>query len=110
MTDLKNFSFGTAKRGDIVTEEVYDTFLNVAIPRNIKGGCGYCAGYQMGGSGYQDRLDTRTGTLRPMFATFGITPTGEHVYLGINFAYEVNSDAFAQLAPYQWPDVEETPF
>lgn len=89
MNEIKEFDPVTAERGQRVTEETYDFFLNVVPPINIKGGQGWPAGFQVG-EPYCHRDDTRTGKWRPMFMTF--TRSGDRFfYQGINFAGEVDS-------------------
>lgn len=86
---MKEFDISTAERGQEVTEEVYNHFLNVLPPISLKGGQGWPAGFQMG-EPWRHREDTRNGRWRPMFATF--TNSGDrYFYQGINFAGEVDS-------------------
>ena len=89
---MERFDINTAQRGQEVAQEVYEYFLNILPPRSINGGQGYFAGFQVG-EAYSHELDTRTGKLRPMYATF-VSRDGKYYYMGINFPGEVNSDEF----------------
>lgn len=89
MNEIKEFDPGTAERGQEVTEDVYDNFLNIMPPISLRGGQGWQAGFQVG-EPYCHRDDTRTGKWRPMFMTF-TTSGGRYYYQGINFAGEVDS-------------------
>ena len=97
-----DFDFDTAKRGDVITEEVYDYYLGMAIPRSLKNTGDVVAGFQLSGE-VKTRMDTRTEKLRPMYETFGVKPDGTYIYLGVNFAGETNSEPYAKLGPTQWP-------
>ena len=86
---IPEFDVSTAQRGQEITEEVYNIYLNVMPPISLKGGQGVTAGFQMG-EPYCHREDTRTGALRPMFPTF-TKDNGRCFYQGLNFLGEVDS-------------------
>ena len=88
------FDISTAKRGQEVSEEVYEHFLNIMPPISLNGGQGWPAGFQVG-EPYCHRDDTRTGKWRPMFATF-TSCGGRYFYQGINFAGEVDSRPYVK--------------
>ena len=86
---MHEFDISTAQRGQEVSEEVYNHFLNIMPPISLNGGQGWFSGFQVG-EPYCHRDDTRNGRWRPMFATF--TSAGDrYFYQGINFAGEVDS-------------------
>lgn len=86
------FDISTASRGQEITEEVYNNFLNCLPPIGLKGGQGWYAGFQLG-EPYCHRTDVRSGKWRGMYATF-TSSEGRYYYQGINFAGEVNSAPF----------------
>lgn len=101
------FDMATAQRGQEITEEVYNNFLNCMPPIGLQGGQGWCAGFQTG-EPYCHRTDSRTGKWRPMFATF-TTRAGRYFYQGVNFAGEVDSsnhiaheNDHCTLGGYKW--------
>ena len=88
------FSISTAHRGQEVSQETYDNYLNIMPPVSLRGGQGWPAGFQVGES-YCHREDARTGAWRPMFPTF--TKCGDRCYYqGINFAGEVDSRPYVK--------------
>ena len=89
MSVIKEFDPSTAERGQEVTEQVYDNFLNCMPPISLNGRQPCLAGFQVG-EPYCHREDTRSGKWRPMFMTF--TMSGfRYFYQGINFAGEIDS-------------------
>ena len=94
MMNIKEFDISTAERGQEVSEEVYNNFLNLMPPISLKGGQGWVAGFQVG-EPYCHRMDSRSGKWKAMFATF--TASGDrYFYHGINFAGEVDSRQFIE--------------
>lgn len=69
MHEIQIFTLDTAQRGQEVTREVYESFLNVAAPISLRGGQGYLAGFQVG-EAVTHKVDTRIGKYRSMHATF----------------------------------------
>ena len=85
----KEFDPGTAERGQEITADAYNDFLNLLPPISLRGGQGWSGGFQVS-EPYCHREDTRTGKWRAMYMTF--TRSGERCYYqGINFAGEVDS-------------------
>lgn len=99
MSEIREFDPSTAVRGQEVTQEVYEHFLNVLPPIRLKGGQGWYAGFQMS-EPYCHRGDKRLAgskcdTWRAMYMTF--TASGNrYFYQGINFAGEVDSREFVE--------------
>lgn len=92
MREIPNFTLDLAKRGQEVTQEVYESFLNVATPISLRSDQGYMAGFQVG-EAVTHKVDTRIGKYRSMHATFA-TGGGRYYYLGVNFRGEVDSRDF----------------
>ena len=92
--DMDTFDMAVAKRGQEVTEEVYNHFLNCMPPIGLRECQGYSAGFQVG-EPYQHRTDLRTGRWRGMYATF-TSGNGKYFYQGINFPGEINSTAYVE--------------
>lgn len=90
--DTITFDMANAERGQEITAEVYNNFLNCMPPIGLKGGQGWPAGFQIG-EPYCHRTDTRTRKWRGMYATF-TTSSGRYFYQGINFAGEVDSSTY----------------
>lgn len=89
---MDTFDMGTADRGQEISEEVYNSFLNCMPPINLKGGQSWPAGFQVG-EAYCHRTDARSGKWRGMYPTF-TSSSGRYFYQGINFAGEVDSREF----------------
>lgn len=86
---MREFDISTAQRGQEVSQETYDNYLNIMPPIGLRGGQGWTAGFQVG-EPYCHREDARSGAWRPMFATF--TKCGDRCfYQGVNFAGEIDS-------------------
>lgn len=92
MLTMDDFSCSTANRGDEVSREVYEWFLNILPPINLKGGQGWPAGFQVG-EPYCHRTDVRTDRWRAMYHTF-TSSNGRYYFQGVNFAGEVDSRQF----------------
>jgi len=92
------FDIAAALRGQEITREQYEHYLNVLPPISLKGGQGcWGAGFQLG-EPYSHERDTRTGQLRPTYATF--TNRGDqYFYQGINFTGEVDSRPYMENCP-----------
>lgn len=86
---MEEFILSAAYRGQNITKEEHDYFLEVFPPISLKFNPDWSAGFQMGEAS-NHREDKRSGKYRPMFHTF--TYDGNHCYYqGINFASEVDS-------------------
>lgn len=90
--DMDTFDMAVAKRGQEITEEVYNNFLDCMPPISLKGGQGWPAGFQLG-EPYCHRTDLRTGKWRGMYATF-TSGNSRYFYQGINFPGEVDSTSY----------------
>ena len=86
------FDVAAAERGQEVSQEVYDNFLNCMPPISLKGGQNWPAGFQVG-EPYCHRTDKRTGQWRGMYPTF-TSSNGRYFFQGINFAGEVDSQQY----------------
>lgn len=94
MNKIKRFDFSTAERGQEITKEVYDHFLNVLPPIFLNGGQGWAAGYQLG-EPYDHSIDTRTGKWRALFATF-TSCDSKYYFQGYNFVGEIDSRSHSE--------------
>ncbi len=92
------FDIAAARRGQEITEEQYNHYLNILPPISLKGGQGFWgAGFQLS-EPYSHEQDTRIGRPRPTYATF--TSCGSrYFYQGINFAGEVDSRPYMENYP-----------
>jgi hypothetical protein len=74
----------TAKRGDEITEEIYDNFLNALPPAYWRGSL-----FQMG-EPHDTRFDQSKNKWRETYLTFA-KDGGKYLYLGENFRGETDS-------------------
>ncbi len=88
------FDISTARRGQEITAEQYDHYLNALPPISLKGGQGCWAGFQLS-EPYSHEQDTRIGRPQPTYATF-TSCGGRYFYQGINFAGEVDSRPYME--------------
>lgn len=89
VANMDTFDMAVAKRGQEITEEVYNHFLNCMPPIGLRSGQGCAAGFQLG-EPYCHRTDLRNGKWRGMYATF-TSSSGRYFYQGINFPGEIDS-------------------
>jgi hypothetical protein len=75
----------TAKRGDEITEEIYENFLNVLPPAFWRGGV-----FQVG-EPHDTRLDQNNNKWRDTYLTFA-KQGAQFFYLGENFRGETESN------------------
>ena len=76
------------ERGDKIDSALYDYFLNVLPPFDLKHNVIVSAGFQC--SEAINTGEDENGRHRELYSTFGIIG-GEHYYLGLNFKGEVSS-------------------
>lgn len=97
---IKEFAYSSAERGQEVTPETYDHFLNVLPPIRLKGGQPTSNGNLVFGGfqvseAYSDYKD-KTGNYRPVYATF-VSRDGRYFFEGFNFRGEVDSETFGEF-------------
>lgn len=97
---IKEFNFESAERGQEVTEQVFDRFLNILPPIRLNGGQAtkdghpVYGGFQVG-EAHSDYKDAN-GNYSPVYATF-TSRGGRYYFEGYNFRGEVNSETFGEF-------------
>ncbi len=97
---IKEFAYRSAERGQEVTAETFDHFLNVLPPIRLKSGQRTRDGNMVFGGfqvseAYTDYKD-KCGAYRPVYATF-VSRDGRYYFEGFNFRGEVNSEMYGEF-------------